>query len=72
MLTYLNQIQSSRRLARERQRNVEVLWLVGRLTPDFKTIADFRRDHGKAIRKVCARFVALYRGMPAPLTEAGG
>jgi transposase len=58
---YLNQIQSSRRLERECQRNVEVIWLVGQLTPDFKTIADFRRDNGKAIRKVCARFVALCR-----------
>lgn len=60
---YLNQIQSSRRLERECQRNVEVMWLVGQLTPDFKTIADFRRDNGKAIRKVCTRFVALCRGM---------
>src|SRR5215475_7983755 len=56
---YLNQIQSSRRLERECQRNVEVMWLVGLLAPDFKTIADFRRDNGPAIRKVCARFVAL-------------
>jgi transposase len=60
---YLNQIQSSRRLERECQRNVELMWLVGQLTPDFKTIADFRRDNGPAIRKVCARFVALCRGM---------
>jgi transposase len=50
---YLNQIQSSRRLERECQRNVELMWLVGQLTPDFKTIADFRRDNGSAIRKVC-------------------
>ena len=58
---YLNQIQSSRRLERECQRNIEVMWLTGQLTPDFKTIADFRRDNGNAIRKVCARFVALCR-----------
>lgn len=60
---YLNQIQSSRRLERECARNVEVMWLVGQLTPDFKTIADFRRDNGQSIRKVCARFVVLCRGM---------
>lgn len=60
---YLNQVQSSRRLERECQRNVEVMWLVGQLAPDFKTIADFRRDHGKAIRRVCARFVALCRDL---------
>src|SRR3954468_3509676 len=58
---YLNRIQSSRRLERETQRNVELMWLTGRLTPDFKTIADFRRDHGKAIRKVCGQFVMLCR-----------
>jgi transposase len=60
---YLNQVQSSRRLERECQRNIEVMWLVGQLTPDFKTIADFRRNNGPAIRKVCTRFVALCRGM---------
>ena len=60
---YLNRIQSSRRLEREAQRNVELMWLTGRLAPDFKTIADFRRDNGPAIRKVCARFVALCRRM---------
>jgi len=49
---YLNRIQSSRRLERETQRNVELIWLTGRLCPDFKTIADFRRDNGKAIRRV--------------------
>jgi transposase len=54
---YLNRIQSSRRLEREAQRNVELIWLMGRLAPDFETIADFRRDNGAAIRKVCARFV---------------
>jgi transposase len=58
---YLNRIQSSRRLERETQRNVELMWLVGRLTPDFKTIADFRRDNGKAIRNVCRQFIVLCR-----------
>jgi transposase len=58
---YLNRIQSSRRLEREAGRNVEVMWLIGRLAPDHKTIADFRRDNGKAIRKVCTRFVDLCR-----------
>jgi transposase len=58
---YLNRVQSSRRLEREAGRNVEVMWLTGRLVPDHKTIADFRKDHGPAIRKVCARFVALCR-----------
>ena len=56
---YLNRVQSSRRLEREAGRNVEVMWLTGRLAPDHKTIADFRKDNGKAIRQVCARFVAL-------------
>ena len=51
---YLNRIQSSRRLEREAQRNIELMWLTGRLVPDFKTIADFRRDNGAAIRAVCA------------------
>jgi transposase len=60
---YLNRIQSSRRLERESQRNVELMWLTGRLSPDFKTIADFRRDNGPAIRKACAQFVELCRGM---------
>ena len=58
---YLNRIQSSRRLEREAGRNVEVMWLTGRLAPDHKTIADFRRYNGKAIRQVCARFVDLCR-----------
>lgn len=58
---YLNQIQSSRRLERECGRNLELIWLTGRLKPDFKTIADFRRDNGPAIRKVCQQFVALCR-----------
>jgi transposase len=58
---YLNQVQSSRRLERECARNLELIWLTGRLRPDFKTIADFRRDNGPAIRKVCRQFVALCR-----------
>src|SRR5262250_1378227 len=56
---YLNRVQSSRRLEREAGRNVEVMWLTSRLAPDHKTIADFRKDNGRAIRQVCARFVAL-------------
>ena len=58
---YLNCVQSSRRLEREAQRNIELMWLTGRLAPDFKTIADFRKDNGAAIRAVCARFVVLCR-----------
>src|ERR1041385_6675582 len=58
---YLNRVQSSRRLEREAGRNVEVMWLTGRLMPDHKTIADFRKDNGAAIRKVCARFIMLCR-----------
>ena len=58
---YLNRVQSSRRLERETQRNIEVMWLTGRLAPDFKTIADFRRDNGEAIRAVCSQFVTLCR-----------
>ena len=58
---YLNRIQSSRRLERECQRNVELMWLTGRLAPDFKTIADFRRDNGTGIRNVCRRFVVVCR-----------
>src|ERR1700676_2751494 len=58
---YLNRVQSSRRLERECQRNVELVWLTGRLMPDFKTIADFRKDNGQAIRKVCRAFVLLCR-----------
>src|SRR5262249_38278277 len=60
---YLNRVQSSRRLEREAGRNVEVMWLLGRLVPDHKTIADFRKDNGPALRKVCARFVELCREM---------
>src|SRR6516165_9179229 len=56
---YLNRIQSSRRLERECQRNVEAMWLTGCLAPDFKTIADFRKDNGPAIRKVCREFIVV-------------
>ena len=66
---YLNRVQSSRRLEREALRNVEVMGLVGRLAPDHKTIADFRKDNGRAIRQVCSQFVALCRAMGL-LTEA--
>jgi transposase len=58
---YLNRLQSSRRLEREAQRNIELMWLVGRLAPDFKTIADFRKDNGAAIQSVCRQFVELCR-----------
>ena len=58
---YLNRVQSSRRLEREANRNLEVIWLLGRRMPDDKVIADFRKDNGPAIRKVCARFVELCR-----------
>ncbi len=67
---YLNQVQSSRRLERECQRNIELIWRTGRLMPDFETIADFRKDYGGAIRKVCRTFVALCRCMEL-LTNAG-
>jgi transposase len=60
---YLNRVQSSRRLEREAGRNVELMWLLRRLVPDHKTIADFRKENGAAIRKVCARFVALCRSI---------
>lgn len=58
---YLNRVQSSRRLERETQRNVELMWLTGRLSPDFKTIADFRKDNGVGIRRTCSQFIALCR-----------
>src|SRR6266852_470579 len=58
---YLNRVQSSRRLEREARRNIELMWLTGRLAPDFKTIADFRKDNGAAIRAVCGQFVELCR-----------
>src|SRR5947209_15709081 len=60
---YLNRVQSSRRLEREAARNVEVMWLQGRLVPDHKPIADFRKDNGSAIRAVCARFIMLCRAL---------
>ena len=60
---YLNRIQSSRRLEREAHRNVELMWLIERLTPDFKTIADFRKDNGKGIKNVCRTFIDLCRKM---------
>jgi transposase len=66
---YLNRVQSSRRLEREAGRNVEAMWLTGRLVPDHKTIADFRKDNGPAIRKVCARFAGL-RALMAALSAA--
>jgi transposase len=66
---YLNRVQSSRRLEHEAGRNVEVMWLVGRLAPDHKTIANFRKDNGRAIRQVCARFVGLCRSLGL-LTQA--
>ncbi len=66
---YLNRIQSSRRLEREAQRNVELMWLTGRLAPDLKTIADFRKDNGEAIRLVCREFVMLCRKLEL-FTEA--
>ena len=58
---YLNRVPSSRRLERESQRNVELMWLTGRLMPDFKTLADFRKDNGPAIQAACAQFVVLCR-----------
>ena len=60
---YLNRIQSSRRLERETKRNVELMWLLNRLSPDFKTIADFRKDNGEAIKTVCRQFVMICRQM---------
>jgi transposase len=60
---YLNRIQSSRRLERESRRNLELIWLIGRLSPDFKTIADFRRDNGPAIKKVCAQLVVICKNI---------
>lgn len=60
---YLNRIQSSRRLEREARRNLELIWLTGRLSPDFKAIADFRKDNGAAITTICSQFIALCRKM---------
>ena len=58
---YLNRVQSSRRLEHETQRNIELMWLTGRLMPDFKTIANFRKDNGPSIRNVCRQFIVLCR-----------
>ena len=58
---YINRVQSSRSLEREAQRNIEVMRLTGRLAPDFKTIADFRKDNGEAIRNVCREFIVICR-----------
>jgi transposase len=58
---YLNRVQSSRRLEREAGRNVELMWLLGRLEPGFKTIADFRKDNGKGIKNTCKSFIGLCR-----------
>ncbi len=58
---YLNRVQSSRRLEREAGRNVELMWLLGRLAPDFKTIADFRQDNGKGIKNNCRAFIGVCR-----------
>ena len=66
---YLNRIPSSRRIERECQRNIELIWLTGKLAPDHKTIADFRKDNGKAIREVCRAFVLLCRQLDL-LSEA--
>lgn len=66
---YLNRVQSSRRLERESQRNVELMWLTGRLAPDFKTIADFRRNNGKGIRNVCRSFIVLCRQLKLGIPE---
>uniref|UniRef100_UPI0037046657 transposase n=1 Tax=Streptomyces flaveolus TaxID=67297 RepID=UPI0037046657 len=60
---YLNRVPSSRRLEREAQRNIEVMWLTGRLAPDHKTIANFRRDNGTAIQAACRQFVVLCRDL---------
>lgn len=62
---YVNRIPSSRRLEQEAQRNLELIWLTGRLAPDLKTIADFRKDNGGAITAVCSQFIALCRKMKA-------
>ena len=71
---YLNRVQSSRRLEREAGRNLELLWLLGRLVPDHKTIADFRKDNGLGLRQVCARFVELCRelGLATPSVAIDG
>ena len=68
---YLNRVQSSRRLEREAGRNLELLWLLGRLVPDHKTIADFRKDNGLGLRQVCARFVELCLRWPSCGSRVG-
>ncbi len=68
---YINRIASSRRLERETQRNIELMWLTGRLAPDFKTIADFRKDNGPAIRATCRRFIDLCRRLDLFFHAAG-
>ncbi|MGY2905442.1 transposase [Bradyrhizobium sp. URHC0002] len=67
---YLNRVQSSRRLERECQRNIKLVWLTGRLVLDFKTIADFRKDYGEAIRKVCREFDLKETAATAPAETA--
>jgi len=67
---YLNRVQSSRRLERECLRNIELVWLTGRLMPDFKTIADFRKENGEAIRRVCREFVVLCRRLESSAKRA--
>ncbi len=60
---YLNRIQSSRKLEKETNRNIEIMWLTGKLSPDFKTIADFRKDNGKAIKGVCREFILICQNL---------
>jgi hypothetical protein len=67
---YLDRVTSSRRLERECQRNIELIWLTGQLAPAFKTIADFRKDNGRAIREVCREFVALCRKLDCLVQRA--
>jgi transposase len=69
---YLNQVQSSRRLEREAGRNTELMWLLGKLTPDFKTIADFRRDNGEPLRAACAARMTAWMGDPQPCACCAG
>jgi transposase len=69
---YLNRVQSSRRLEHESQRNLELMWLTGRLMPDFKTIANFRKDNGPAIRRVCRQFIVLCRQLNLFTQALGG
>lgn len=69
---YLNRVHSSRRLEREAQRNLEVIWLLQRLAPDFKTIADFRKDNGLAIKKGCAQFIEVFRKLELLKTASHG